>query len=108
MKPIAALIAATVVVALAVPVHAQVDCADWNTGAFFEAEAPALLECLPLPKVRFAWNPRNVRNYRKNFIAPGISEKGNRIISIFGQVQVKRPTVIRFSGEGEAGNGNST
>ena len=44
----------------------------------------------------------------KNFIAPGISEKGNRIISIFGQVQVKRPTVIRFSGEGEAGNGNST
>ena len=37
MKPIAALIAATVVVALAVPVHAQVDCADWNTGAFFEA-----------------------------------------------------------------------
>ena len=41
MKLIAALIAATVVVALAVPVHAQVDCADWNTGALFEAEEGA-------------------------------------------------------------------
>ena len=39
MKPIACLVGATVAVALAVPVHAQVDCADWDTLAFFEAAA---------------------------------------------------------------------
>ena len=37
MKPITCLVAATVAVALAIPAHAQVDCADWNTEAFFEA-----------------------------------------------------------------------
>ena len=59
MKPIAALIAATVVVALAVPVHAQVDCADWNTGAFFEAaEVLDVMRCLQTgadPKARDEW-----------------------------------------------------
>ena len=37
MKPITCLVAATVAMVLAGPVHAQVDCADWNTAAFFEA-----------------------------------------------------------------------
>ena len=37
MKPITCLVAATVAVALAIPAHAQVDCSDWNTEAFFEA-----------------------------------------------------------------------
>ena len=36
-KLIAIIGAAIVAVALAAPAHAQVDCADWNTGAFFEA-----------------------------------------------------------------------
>ena len=41
------LVAATVAVALAVPVHAQVDCADWNTRDFFEAaEVPDMTRCL--------------------------------------------------------------
>ena len=39
--------AATVAVALAAPVHAQVDCADWNTPAFFiNAEAADTTRCL--------------------------------------------------------------
>ena len=39
--------AAIVAVALAVPVHAQVDCADWNTAIFFEAaEVSDLTRCL--------------------------------------------------------------
>ena len=39
--------AATVAVALAAPVHAQVDCADWNTPAFFRnAEAADATRCL--------------------------------------------------------------
>ena len=39
--------AATVAVALATPVHAQVDCADWNTAAFFEAaEVSDVTRCL--------------------------------------------------------------
>ena len=37
MKTITCLVAATVAVALAIPAHAQVDCSDWNTEAFFEA-----------------------------------------------------------------------
>ena len=37
MKPITCLVAATVAVALAIPAHAQVDCSDWKTEAFFEA-----------------------------------------------------------------------
>ena len=36
-KSITIIVAAVVAVALAAPAHAQVDCADWNTGAFFEA-----------------------------------------------------------------------
>ena len=35
-ESIAIIVAAIVTVALAAPVHAQVDCADWNTAAFFE------------------------------------------------------------------------
>ena len=35
-ESIAIIVAAIVAVALAAPVHAQVDCADWNTAAFFE------------------------------------------------------------------------
>ena len=47
--PIACLVAATVAVTLTVPAHAQVDCADWNTVAFFEAaEVPAVTRCLQL------------------------------------------------------------
>ena len=39
--------AATVAVALTVPAHAQVDCADWNTAAFFNtAEAADATRCL--------------------------------------------------------------
>ena len=41
------LIAIIVAVALAAPVHAQVDCADWNTAAFFEAaEISDVMRCL--------------------------------------------------------------
>ena len=36
MKPINCLVTATVAVALAVPVQAQVDCANWNTRDFFK------------------------------------------------------------------------
>ena len=39
--------ASIVALALAVPVHAQVDCADWNTAAFFNtAEAADATRCL--------------------------------------------------------------
>ena len=39
--------ASTVALALATPVHAQVDCADWNTAAFFEAaEVSDVTRCL--------------------------------------------------------------
>ena len=41
--------AATVAVALTVPAHAQVDCADWNTAAFFEAaEVSDVTRCLQM------------------------------------------------------------
>ena len=41
------LIGIIVAVALAAPVHAQVDCADWNTAAFFEAaEISDVMRCL--------------------------------------------------------------
>ena len=41
--------AATVALALAVPAHAQVDCADWNTAAFFEAaEVSDVTRCLQM------------------------------------------------------------
>ena len=47
MKPINCLVTATVAVALAVPVQAQVDCADWNTAAFFKAaEVSDVTRCL--------------------------------------------------------------
>ena len=49
MKLIACLIAATVAGALTVPAHAQVDCADWNTAAFFEAaEVSDVTRCLQM------------------------------------------------------------
>ena len=47
MKPITCLITATVGLALTAPAHAQADCADWNTGAFFEAaEISDVTRCL--------------------------------------------------------------
>ena len=49
MKPITCLVAAIVALALAfvAPVHAQVDCADWNPAVFFEAaEVSDLMRCL--------------------------------------------------------------
>ena len=47
MKPINCLVTATVAVALAVSVQAQVDCADWNTAAFFKAaEVSDVTRCL--------------------------------------------------------------
>ena len=43
------IVAATVALALAVPAHAQVDCADWNTAAFFEAaEVSDVTRCLQM------------------------------------------------------------
>ena len=46
-KSITIIVAAVVAVALAAPAHAQVDCADWNTGAFFEAaEVSDVTRCL--------------------------------------------------------------
>ena len=57
MKPITCLVAATVAMVLAGPVHAQVDCADWNTAAFFEAaEVSDVTRCLQAganPKARY-------------------------------------------------------
>ena len=55
--------AATVALALAVTAHAQVDCADWNTAAFFEAaEVSDVTRCLQMgaaPEVRneFGYTP---------------------------------------------------
>ena len=47
MKPINCLVTATVAVALAVPVQAQVDCANWNTRDFFKAaEVSDVIRCL--------------------------------------------------------------
>ena len=47
MNPIACLVASTAVLGLAVPLHAQVDCADWSTSAFFEAaEISDVTRCL--------------------------------------------------------------
>ena len=52
MKPITCLVGATVAVALTacqkpIPMDAQVDCADWNTEAFFEAaEVSDVTRCL--------------------------------------------------------------
>ena len=47
MNPIAHLMTAIVVIALTAPALAQVDCADWNTGAFFEvAEVSDVTRCL--------------------------------------------------------------
>ena len=46
MKPITCLGAATVAMVLAAPLHAQVDCADWNTQAFFEAAEVYVTRCL--------------------------------------------------------------
>ena len=47
MKPINCLVTATVAVALAVPVQAQVDCADWNSKEYFRAALAAdMTDCL--------------------------------------------------------------
>ena len=47
MKPITCLVAATVAMALVVPVHAQVDCTDWNTTNLFKAaEVSDVIRCL--------------------------------------------------------------
>ena len=47
MKPITCLVVATVAVALAIPAHAQVDCADWKTQDFFEAAVVSdVVRCL--------------------------------------------------------------
>ena len=47
MNPIVCLVATTVALGLAVPLHAQVDCADWSTSAFFEAaEISDVTRCL--------------------------------------------------------------
>ena len=47
MKPITCLLAVTASLALAAPVHAQVDCSDWNTAVFFEAaEVSDVTRCL--------------------------------------------------------------
>ena len=57
MNPIACLVASTAVLGLAVPLHAQVDWADWSTSAFFEAaEISDVTRCLqagPNPGARY-------------------------------------------------------
>ena len=47
MKPRTCFVAAYVALGLAATLHAQADCADWNTGAFFEAaEISDVTRCL--------------------------------------------------------------
>ena len=47
MKSISCLVAVIVAIAIALPVHAQVDCADWNTANFFNAaEVSDVTRCL--------------------------------------------------------------
>ena len=63
MRPIAALAVAAIAGVLTAPVHAQVDCADWNTKAFFEAsEASEVTRCLqagadPNARDERGWTP---------------------------------------------------
>ena len=63
MKPINCLVTATVAVALAVPVQAQVDCANWNTRDFFKAaEVSDVIRCLeagadPNERADGGWTP---------------------------------------------------
>ena len=63
MKPINCLVTATVAVALAVPVQAQVDCANWNTRDFFKAaEVSDVIRCLeagadPNERTDGGWTP---------------------------------------------------
>ena len=63
MKPINCLVTATVAVALAVPVQAQVDCANWNTRDFFKAaEVSDVIRCLeagadPNERADRGWTP---------------------------------------------------
>ena len=63
MKPINCLVTATVAVALAVPVQAQVDCANWNTRDFFKAaEVSDVIRCLeagadPNERANEGWTP---------------------------------------------------
>ncbi len=47
MKPRTCFVAVYVALGLAATLHAQADCADWNTGAFFEvAEVSNVTRCL--------------------------------------------------------------
>ena len=47
MKPVACLAVVTASMVITIPVYAQVDCADWNTEAFFEAaEVSDVTRCL--------------------------------------------------------------
>ena len=47
MKPRTCFVAVYVALGLAATLHAQADCADWNTGAFFEdAEVSDVTRCL--------------------------------------------------------------
>ena len=56
MKPRTCFVAVYVALGLAATLHAQADCADWNTGAFFEvAEISDVTQCLQAgadPKAR--------------------------------------------------------